>query len=226
MLLLVVAMFAGMALIRVAFFLLLAVSGALCQQRRDAVTPNSLPDAPSALASTQPDSALGITEEAVTSLAVASMPPPEMGTIARPTRSEFRVLYEPAPAQKDSNDLFAKYLYPSLLKRNLNYRPSTTDGLMSRAMYAASRIFITHDETGKAAVNTPYLVGVLSVAALHVAYRPYWHRSAAAPFSDFGSTIGNDAGMNLLHEFRPGLEQLMKNHTPRFVSRIEESIGR
>jgi len=93
-------------------------------------------------------------------------------------------------------------------------------------MYAASRIFITHDETGKAAVNTPYLVGVLSVAALHVAYRPYWHRSAAAPFSDFGSTIGNDAGMNLLHEFRPGLEQLMKNHTPRFVSRIEESIGR
>jgi hypothetical protein len=32
--------------------------------------------------------------------------------------------------------------------------------------------------------------------------------------------------MNLLHEFRPGLEQLMKNHAPRFVTKIEERVGR
>jgi hypothetical protein len=30
--------------------------------------------------------------------------------------------------------------------------------------------------------------------------------------------------MNLWHEFGPAIEQLMKNHTPRFVSRIEERI--
>jgi hypothetical protein len=29
-----------------------------------------------------------------------------------------------------------------------------------------------------------------------------------------------------LHEFGPGIQQLMKNHLPRFVSRIEEHIGR
>ena len=30
--------------------------------------------------------------------------------------------------------------------------------------------------------------------------------------------------MNLWHEFRPGIEQLMKSHTPRFVSKIKERI--
>jgi hypothetical protein len=28
-----------------------------------------------------------------------------------------------------------------------------------------------------------------------------------------------------LHEFRPGIQQLMKSHAPKFVARIAESIG-
>jgi hypothetical protein len=31
--------------------------------------------------------------------------------------------------------------------------------------------------------------------------------------------------MNLWREFRPGIEQLMKSHTPKFVSNIEARIG-
>src|SRR4029077_15821713 len=110
-------------------------------------------------------------------------------------------------------------------KRNLNYHPSSSSSLMGRAMYAASGVFITRDEPRKGRLNSSYFLGVLSSVAVHAAYRPYWARSSGAPFGDFGSTIGNDAGMNLFHEFRPGLEQLMKNHAPRFVSRIEERIG-
>ena len=44
------------------------------------------------------------------------------------------------------------------------------------------------------------------------------------PFNDFGSTIGSDAGMNVFHEFGPGLRQMVKGFTPKFVSRIEERI--
>jgi hypothetical protein len=127
---------------------------------------------------------------------------------------------------QNSNDFFATHLYPALLRRNLDYHPSTSSSLMGRATYAASRILITRDDSGRGRVNSSYFLGVLGSAVLHTAYRPYWNRSVSAPFSDFGSTIGNDAGMNLLHEFRPGLESLMKNHTPKFVSRIEERIGR
>jgi hypothetical protein len=66
---------------------------------------------------------------------------------------------------------------------------------------------------------------VLTTAVIHTAYRPYWNRPVSTPFSNFGSTVGNDAGVNLLHEFAPGLQQLMKSHTPRFVSRIEADLG-
>jgi len=220
---------AGTALIRVACFVVLAAGVAVCQQRAEKVAFSSLPDAPSVAASALaeggrmnaeiegspsavPDD-LGLTRDA------------ELMKNSRPVPANFVLVSNAEPEQKQSSDFFDKYLYPTLLQRNLNYHPSTSDGLMGRAMYAASRIFVTRDETGKGRVNTPYLVGVLTSAALHMAYRPYWNRSASTPFSDFGSTIGNDAGMNLLHEFRPGLQQLMKSHAPKFVSRIEERVG-
>ncbi len=36
--------------------------------------------------------------------------------------------------------------------------------------------------------------------------------------------IGSDAGINLLHEFGPGIRQMVKGHTPKFVSKIKENI--
>ncbi|HZZ15140.1 MAG TPA: hypothetical protein VFE08_04175 [Candidatus Sulfotelmatobacter sp.] len=146
--------------------------------------------------------------------------------IARPAQTSFALVSTAEIPQGSSSDFFDQYLYPALLKRNINYHPSSSDSLVGRAMYAASRIFVTRDESGRGRVNTSYFVAVMSSAAIHMANRPYYRRSASAPFSDFGSTVGNDAGMNLLHEFRPGLEQLMKNHAPRFVTKIEERVGR
>jgi hypothetical protein len=133
-------------------------------------------------------------------------------------------LYKAVFIQKESSTVFDKFLYFSLLKQNLRYHPSTSRSFMGRATYAASRIFITRDDSGKRRLNTSYFLGVLSSVAMHTAYRPYWARSTAAPFNDFGSTIGNDAGINLFHEFGPGIRQMVKGHTPNFVFRIEDRI--
>ena len=189
--------------------------------------PSSLPDAPSATVARRAETFKAPTDEAITRLAVA----PNRGVTRqsgladspRRTQPTFVVLHNAEP--KDPSDFFGKYLYPSLLKRNVNYHPSSSSSLVGRATYAASRLFITRDESGKGRLNSTYFLGVLSAVAVHTAYRPYWARSSGAPFSDFGSTIGNDAGINLLHEFRPGLQQLIKSHAPRFVTRIEERIG-
>jgi hypothetical protein len=216
---------AGVVTIRVTTFLLVAACGALCQE---SPMSSSLPDAPSALVAGRTETFKGPAEEAIPRFAVDSnrgvTRESGLANIARHRYPTFIVLRNDA-VQKESNDFFGKYLYPSLLRRNLNYRPSSSSSLVGRAVYAASRIFVTRDESGKGRVNTSYFLGVLSSAAIRTAYRPYWARSASAPFSDFGSTVGNDAGMNLLHEFRPGLQQLMKAHAPKFVSRIEERIG-
>jgi hypothetical protein len=36
--------------------------------------------------------------------------------------------------------------------------------------------------------------------------------------------MGSDAGMNVFHEFGPGIRQVLQGHTPKFVSRIEARI--
>src|SRR5258706_475768 len=73
---------------------------------------------------------------------------------------------------------------------------------------------------GSGRLNTSYFLRAVTLAAGDTASRPYWRRSAGEPFSAFGSTVGNDAGMNLLHEFGPGIQHAVKSHGPKFVARI------
>jgi hypothetical protein len=97
---------------------------------------------------------------------------------------------------------------------------------MGRATDAASRIFITRDDSGRRKLNASYLLRVATSVAAHSAARPYWRRSGTEPINDFGSTVGNDAGMNLLHEFGPAVRHAMTGHLPEFVTRISQGISR
>ena len=218
----------GKVPIRITWFVLLTACAAWCQQGEEKATRSTLPDAPSVLATARAQESRG--DEAATMLMASTdtgvVSAAELASGTRAPQQGVLVFSKAEPAQEESGDFFEKYLYPTLLKRNLNYHPSTGSSLVGRATYAASRVFVTRDETGKGRVNTSYFLGVLTSAVLHTAYRPYWNRSVTAPFSSFGSTIGNDAGMNVLHEFGPGLEQLMRSHTPKFVSKIEQRVGR
>jgi len=96
---------------------------------------------------------------------------------------------------------------------------------MGRATSAAARPLITRDDSGKTKFNTSYLLRTLTVVAKDTASTPYWRRSRAEPISDFGSTVGGDAGMNLWREFGPGIQRLMKNRAPKLISKITERIG-
>jgi hypothetical protein len=202
-------------------FVLLAVCGAACQN-----VGQSLPDAPSVHAVTQKQNFNGFTEAAGSPLNFGAM-----GGHAGAMRqgafaiSEKAVFSQKAPTPIESNTIFGKYLYPTSQKQQPGYRTSISGSLMGRSAYAASRIFITRDSSGKGRLNTSFLVRAMTSVAADTASRPYWRRSVADPFSNFGSTVGNGAGVNLWREFRPGIQQLMKSHTPRFVSRITERIG-
>lgn len=118
--------------------------------------------------------------------------------------------------------------YPSedvlLVKASSRYRPSDSNNLFARAISAASGILIARGGDGSSHLNNQYLLKVLTSAAAQTAERPYWRRSPSQPFADIGSMIGNDAGMNVLHEFQPGILQLVKNHQPRFVLKIAGSL--
>jgi hypothetical protein len=120
----------------------------------------------------------------------------------------------------DPNEFWAKRL-PAVAHSVSRYHFADNDSLFGRATHAASSIAILRDSSGEARLNTSYFLRVLASAVAHSAARPSWKRSLSQPFSDFGATIGNDAGMNVLHEFSPGIMHAMKSHEPRFVSHIE-----
>jgi hypothetical protein len=111
-----------------------------------------------------------------------------------------------------------------LVKTSSRSRASDSDNLFVRAFWAASSTFITRGDDGSSHLNNHYLLKVLTSAAASTADRPYWRRSASQPLADIGSTIGNDAGMSVLHEFQPGILQMVKNHQPKFVLKIAGTI--
>jgi len=149
----------------------------------------------------------------------------ELGHVIPGPQPSPTALYQVACTPEKPNAFLGKYLYPSLLKPDPRYYASTSSSFMGRTSYAASRILVTRDESGKARLNTRYFLGVLTSVASATARRPYWARSSSETFNDFGSMIGSDTGMNFFHEFGPGIRQMMKGLTPKFVSRTEERIN-
>jgi hypothetical protein len=200
-------------------------------QRQEMRTWRSLPDAPSFQPPTQAEKFQAFVDEARSPLILGAvgvnagvMRETELEHFTPGPQPSFTTLYKVALIQKESSAFFGKYLYPSLLKQDPRYYPSTSDSFMGRATYAASRIFITRDDSGKRRLNTSYFLGVLTSVAIATAYRPYWAGSTSAALNNFGTTIGSDAGINVLHEFGPGIRQMVNAHTPKFVSRIEERL--
>lgn len=227
----------------VASFCLLAVCGALCQSGRPlggghqesfAGTnlqrqPSELPDAPSQIVRTEALKFHSFGDQTRLPLPVgeigmnANMGKAHAGIVFPETASAISV-YKAVP-DKGAGAFFSKFLDASH-KRNLRYQPSSSDTVMERARDAASRIFVTRDASGKRTLNTRYFVRVLTSVAADSASRRNRARSGTAPLSDFGSTVGNDAGMNLLHEFGPGIRQKVTGRVPEFVSRIGQRISR
>jgi hypothetical protein len=210
--------------IGVAVFVLFSPGAVLCQ-RGLTVLSSSLPEAPSVQSIAPSRASSLISSQPASPVSVLSF----RGAALRESRlsSSDSVSAASVGAYREppENDSFANDM-AKLFRHNVVFHPATSGSLMRRATEAASSVAIVRAPDGKGKLNTAYFLGVLSSAVLHTAYRPYWNRPISAPFSDFGSTVGNDAGMNLLHQLCPGLQALMKSHTPKFVSKIEAGIAR
>jgi hypothetical protein len=237
--------------IRVMSFILLAVSGALCQknlptdslhglvfdgtdlpevQRPETDTSRGLPDAPSPGQSSWQGErfrAFGNEGSLPGGSGVSSgiIRETKSGRVTPRPQADLTANYQAAFIQERSSNFLAKDPYAPVFRQDLRYLPSTSITFMGRATYAASRILFTRNASGKAKPNTSYLLAVLaSVASAHPSHLMYWARSPSETFNNFGSTIGGDAGINLLHEFGPGIRLMIKGVTPKFVSRIEEGV--
>jgi len=191
---------------------MLVASGALCQNS-DRVPP----DAPKVQSAPEVQKSNVFVQQTRPSLEFASA---DYANAMR--QREFAELGE-----KDPDAIIHKLLYPhSPVKQHPGSQMDSNASFLGRATVAASRVIVTRDDTGKVRLNTAYILRTLTSVAAESASRPYWRRNATDPASDFGSAVGNDAGMNVWHEVSPGIQQLMKSHTPRFVAKIAARVSR
>jgi hypothetical protein len=221
-------MLTRIAPIRVVSLILLAACEALCQKSPSA---DLLPDAPSSIGSPKRETFPTFVNETGSSWTLGAvgvsrgaMRGTELGAFTVGPHPALTAHFQAAFVQKESSDFFARYWHQALVKQDARSYASTSGGFMGRASYAASRIVLTRDDSGKTRLNTSYLLGLLTSVAGATARRPYWARSTSGTFNNFGSTIGSDAGINVFHEFGPGIRQMVKGHAPRFVFRIAERI--
>jgi hypothetical protein len=213
-------MVSGTRVTSVLFILLLASYGAwsqvsaegesCCQSR--SLMP-SFPEAPSIHVLAQTGTFNSVLEN--TSVANLSfIPPAAIG-------SSVADIYGPTISLEQSDSFLEKCLYWSLPKNQPTYHASSDGGVLSRAIDAAPQLVITRNEAGERVLNTSYLLRALTFAAADTAHRPAWAQSSSGTFSDFGSSVGSDAGMNVYHEFQSNLWHILDSHSPKFVKRLE-----
>jgi hypothetical protein len=131
--------------------------------------------------------------------------------------------YATAVAEHETASFFGKYVFPTLLSQDPRYHPSEKEGFWKRSSYAASRILITKNDSGEKTVNTSYLLGALVSTAIAASYSPI-HRGPGQTMADFGSTVGGDAGMNILKEFWPQLREKIRPLTPKKFRKLEDHL--
>jgi hypothetical protein len=193
---------------------------------------NSLPDAPSARPLrplTDREKFALFTEEARSPLTFVSA-----GVTAGFNSASGRVYgggwngfgknYAVAVAEHETSSFFGQYLFPKLLSQDPRYHPSEKDGFWKRSTYAASRVLLTRNDAGQKTVNSSYLLGALVSTAVASCYRPPRYQGAGQTMADFGSTVGGDAGMNILKEFWPQLRNRIRPITPKRLRNLEDRL--
>jgi hypothetical protein len=232
---------AVMAPIWIIVFGSLASCAALCQPPHVQTSANSLPDAPSVQNQSEQGAAKTQSlQEIFDAARLSAWERVNVGAASARGSAHFDLgdFDRQQPNQNGSQDFLAKRIFSSTPSQSNSNHTWESESPIRRAGYAAASVVVTHDDAGRRRLNTSYLLRVLTTTAAHSAlahsalahsaYFRYWRRPLSQPAgtaSDFGSTIGNDAGMKVFHEFKPGILQLVKSHEPKFVSAIEERIG-
>ena len=181
---------------------------------------SSLPDAPSAVPEKQRERSQALVETTTPLMfdgaAVNSKMARESPEYHAPrVTPSFSALYGASVVQKKPN------VFPD------NH---TSESFLGRASYAASRLFIARDGSGKKKLNTSYLLGALASAAVaNTTYRryrtqlvPYQAQSVSGTFGNFGSTVGGDAEERIFRQFWPQIHQILRGHSLKVLQKVED----
>jgi hypothetical protein len=113
--------------------------------------------------------------------------------------------YGSAIADQGIGNFMTEAIYPSLFHQDPRYFRRVHGTVTSRALYAASRVMVTKNDSGKWTFNAAEVVGNGTVAAIGFAYYPDG-RTFPDTMQRMWSQIGTDAISNVLKEFWPDIK--------------------
>ena len=126
-------------------------------------------------------------------------------------------------ADREAGAFFQSFLLPSIFHQDPRYfRMGPSRGILGRATYAASRVFITRDDDGHNAFNTSLVLGTLIVKGLTNAYYPVPQRGFSDTASRFGGSLLSSAQTDVLREFWPDITRIFRKHEPDRMKRLED----
>ena len=119
--------------------------------------------------------------------------------------------YATAFADNAIANFMTSAVFPSVFSQDPRYYQRGRDGDGRRALYAASRILVTHSSTGRAEFNYSEVLGNLTAGAIANAYYAPSGRSLGATLSRWGTQVVWDAVSNELKEFWPDIRQHLRS---------------
>jgi hypothetical protein len=109
-------------------------------------------------------------------------------------------------ADQAMGNMFTEGLFPVMLHQDPRYFRRGSGSVMSRTMYALSRVMVTDSDSGKRQFNYSEWLGNATGVAISNAYYP-----DARTFKDNGSKllvqVGTDAASQVLKEFWPDIKK-------------------
>jgi hypothetical protein len=104
-----------------------------------------------------------------------------------------------------TNSFFATGVYPSLLRQDPRYYRRGTGSFANRTWYAATRVLVTRQDSGRKAFNFSEILGNLTSASIGVMYYPASQRGFSHVVERGSIRLGFDAGFDVLKEFYPDI---------------------
>jgi hypothetical protein len=106
-----------------------------------------------------------------------------------------------------TDTIFTTGMYPSLFHQDPRYYRLGNGGFWHRTGYAASRILVTRQDSGRKMFNFSEILGSLTSSAIGVTYYPASQRDLSHVASRACVEFGFDAGFNVLKEFYPDIRR-------------------
>jgi len=113
--------------------------------------------------------------------------------------------YGASLATAESTRFFQTFLLPSLLKQDPRYFRKRTGGFGNRFVYSISRVLVTRTDSGHQTLNASAIGGALGATALSNLYMPKVNQDGGSNAVQFGLSLANLAGWNVLNEFWPDI---------------------